>query len=281
MAESKIANAVRLTASALKPQQRALARARAVIGRDLPDFLQPLAFRLLESGAAHPQDFTGETLHPNARKQRHPRKRGRRRNGIRPFPTSFPEGSGITWENLYDARTEKILLGVTRYLEQSRLFGAYLEDKVLEIREDLPFRLQGFTPVRGNPEARYTFIAHAVYNVAKTMINQRLREIKTGAPTISLDETIDPDNELTLKDMLPYEDTTLRKAETLEILRKIFPLLEERDQAIVFLNAYLDLSISQVAERLGMCPGGIHNRLTKVIPSIAKKIAENMNGGVK
>lgn len=269
-------------ASAQKPQQNELARAAAIISRNLPDFLQPLANALLKGGIARPQDFTGETpRRANEPKQKQSRRRGRPRNGIRPFPTSFPVGSGITWDNLYDARTEKILSGVARYMAESRLFGADLEDKVTVVREEIPFSLQRFRPVPGKPDARYDFTAHAAYNTAKNLIRQRLREIEQGMPTISLEENLNAEGELTLKDTLSCEDTALRRDEAIDTLRLVFPQLEEQDQAIVFLSSWLELSISQIADRIGMSPNNVHYRLNTVIPRTAKEIVERDLGGAR
>lgn len=275
------ANAAK-AASAQKPQQNELARAAAIISRNLPDFLQPLANALLKGGIARPQDFTGETpRRANEPKQKQSRRRGRPRNGIRPFPTSFPVGSGITWDNLYDARTEKILSGVKRYLAESGLFGVDLEDKVQEIREELPFRLQSFTPVPGKPESRYKFTSTAVYNMAKSQISRRQCEIGQGMPTISLEENLNAEGELTLKDTLSCEDTALRRDEAIDTLRLVFPQLEEQDQAIVFLSSWFELSISQIADRIGMSPNNVHYRLNTIIPRTAKEIVERDLGGAR
>lgn len=278
----KINELAALAASAQKPQPNELARAAAIISRNLPDFLQSLANTLLKNGIARPQDFTGETpRRANEPKQKQYRRRGRPRNGIRPFPTSFPVGSGITWDNLYDARTEKILSSVARDMAETRLFGADLEDKVTVIREELPFRLQSFTPVPGKPEFRYKFTSTAVYNMAKNLIRQRLREIEQGMPTISLDENLNAEGGLTLKDTLYCEDTALRRDEAIDTLHLVFPQLEEQDQAIVFLSSWLELSISQIADRIGMSPNNVHYRLNTIIPRTAKEIVERDLGGAK
>lgn len=278
----KINELAALAASAQKPQQNELARATAIISRNLPDFLQPLANTLLKNGIARPQDITGETpRRANEPKQKQYHRRGRPRNGIRPFPTSFPVGSGITWDNLYDARTEKILSSVARDMAETRLFGADLEDKVTVIREELPFRLQSFTPVPGKPESRYKFTSTAVYNMAKSLIRQRLREIEQGMPTISLEENLNAEGGLTLKDTLSCEDTALRRDEAIDTIRLVFPQLEEQDQAIVFLSSWLELSISQIADRIGMSPNNVHYRLNTIIPRTAKEIVERDLGGAK
>lgn len=268
-------------ASAKKPQSQAQSRAEAIIRRDVPDFLRELVFGLLASGAARLQDFTESAPKPNAPKYRPQRGRGRHRKGIRPFPTTFPAGTGITWENLYDEQTEKILNGVKRYLAESGLFGVDLEDKVQEIREELPFRLQSFSPVPGKPESRYKFTSTAVYNMAKSQISRRQREIEQGMPTISLEENLNAEGELTLKDTLYCEDTALHRDEAIDTLRLVFPLLEEQDQAIVFLSSWLELSISQIADRIGMSPNNVHYRLNTVIPRTAKEIVERDLGGAR
>ena len=278
MAESTNVRAAKLAASAQKPQHDTLALAAVDISSRFPDFLQSLVIRLLESGKAYPEDFSGKTPYSNTPKPKEARKRGRRRKGVRPFPTSFPEDSGITWSNLYDARTKKILDGVTVYLAKANIFGADLEDVVLEIREALPFCLQKFSPVPGKPDARYSFTANALFNLAKSKIGQRRREIQDGLPTISLEETLDDDGELPILDTVPCEDNEQRVSEALEVLRVVFPLLEERDQAIAFMSAYLDLSVEQIGERLGMSQNGVHYRLVKVIPRVAKKIAAQKLG---
>ena len=270
------------SASAQKPQSQAQSRAEAIIRRDVPDFLRELVFGLLASGAARPQDFTESAQKPNAPKYRPQRGRGRHRKGIRPFPMAFPAGTGITWENLYDEQTEKILNGVKRYLAESGLFGADLEDKVQEIREELPFRLQSFTPVPGKPESRYKFTSTAVYNMAKSQISRRQREIELGMPTISLEEKLDADGELTIEDTLAADDAASRREDALDTLRLVFPALEERDQAIVFLHGYLELSIAQIAERLGMSANGVHHRLTVVIPRTAREAVKcDLKGGAR
>ena len=278
MADSTNVKAAKQAASAPKPQHDALALAAVDISSRFPDFLQSLVIRLLESGKAYPQDFSGKMPCFNDPKPKGTRRRGRHRKGIRPFPTSFPEGSGITWANMYDVRTEKILDGVAVYLAKTNIFGADLEDVVLEIREELPFCLQKFSPAPGKPDARYNFTANAAYNLAKSKIGQRRREIRDGLPTISLEESLDDDGELAIIDTIPCENNELRVAESLEMLRLVFPLLDERDQAIVFMSAYLDLSVAQIGERLGKKRGSIHYRLTKVIPRIAKKIAARTLG---
>ena len=281
MAEYLEDRAAKLAASAQKTQQTALSRAATIISRDYPDFLKTLAFSLLGSGKVLPEDITGETPKANAKKHRKSRRLGRHRNGIRPFPMSFPVGSGITWDNLYDVRTEKILSSVARYIAESRLFGADLEDIALEVREELPFRLQSFKPVPGNPEARYDFTANACFNLAKTHIRRRMREIEQGMPTISLEEHLDPEGEFKLKDAIGYDDPAVRRYEVLDELRLVFPQLEPQDQAIAFLGAYLGLSLSQMSARLGLSETGVEYRFKTVIPRIAREIRDRDLGGAK
>ncbi len=101
-------------------------------------------------------------------------------------------------------------------------------------------------------------------------------------PTISLEEKLDADGELTIEDTLAADDAASRREDVLDTLRLVFPALEERDQAIVFLHGYLELSIAQIAERLGMSANGVHHRLTVVIPRTAREaVKRDLKGGAR
>lgn len=260
-------------ASAQKPQPSLACEA---IRETVPWPLRQVALDSLANGVLKPCDFLPDPSAIHDRRKHIRRNRvGRPVGAQRPFPTTFPAGSGITYENLYDSRTATILEGCVRRLRESGVFhGAELDDKRMYLMEELPFMMQGFRP-DGNPESRYKFASTALGNRVTWLIRQRNAELRQHGATVSLNECINGDGELmdALDERecpeLCVRDRGLAAMECLEQLDLLVRRLDGETSLLILMKHVLGLKHETIASRLGLSRTAIARRL-KAIPDAAK-----------
>ena len=149
-------------------------QALAAISETIPAPLQPIAIQHLNGVCLKPEDFLPVSAKEDSRPKTSKGPVGRPAAAQKPFPESFPAGSGITYDNLYDSRTMKIIGGCLRRLHESRLFSeAELEDKRIELMESSPFMPQGFNPQTAVTDARYKFTSTVLGHMTSAIFNKR------------------------------------------------------------------------------------------------------------
>ena len=203
---------------------------------------------------------------------------GRPKNAARPFPTSFPAGSGITFDNLFDEHTKRIIEACVRRLRETRLFGGGdLDDCRMELMEALPFMLQGFSPSKAVKDARFRFTSTSLGNLTTAIINRRNAELRQGAPTVSLNEKINEEGELIdalgEKDCpsLCVRDKGLDGLMALDQLEFLVARMPERMSLLILMKHLLGMKDKDIASRLHV-PRGSVNSLLSEIPVTAKRI---------
>ena len=274
MAEYLEDRAAKTVASARNPQHQFACEA---IRETVPWPLHRIALDFLAGGILKPGDFLPDPTAVRDRRKRIRRNRVGRPAGVqRPFPTTFPAGSGITYENLYDARMAAILAGCVRRLRESGVFhGSELDDKRVYLMEELPFMMQGFSP-DGDPESRYRFASTALGNRVTWLIRQRNAELRQHGATVSLNERIDGDGELmdALDERecpeLCVRDRGLAAMECLEQLDMLVRRLARETSLLILMKHVLGLKDETIASRLGLSRTAIARRL-KAIPDAAKR----------
>lgn len=269
MAETTIVSAAK-AASAQKSQQNAKFIA-AIENCCIPTFVKPVIIELIGDGILFESDLERLTGDPNAKYEPNKRRRGRPQKEVTEFPESFPEQTGITsYDALFDERTKAIMMTAAIRILDSDTHVDYA-DMISEMWQKLPSKMMSFKAKPGDPESRYKFISTAVNNIANTFWGKRKRE-RERLPCVSLEEHLDSFGELTLENVIIREDHSTKDrnmAETLEELVRIFPKLDKRDQAILIMKTYFEMSFREIAERFGVVKNEIHYRMTVAIPAMA------------
>lgn len=248
--------------------------ALAAISETVPAPFQSIAFKYLNGICLKPEDFNQTPAKEGSTSKASERRVGRPTAEQRPFPTSFPAGSGITYSNLYDPRTMKIIGGCLRRLQESRLFSeAELDDCRIDLMEELPFMLQGFNPQAAVTDGRYKFTSTALGHRTDALFNKRN---STQRP-VSLNREINEDGELIdalgekdCADLCVY-DKGFAKMEALEELEYLASKLPERDVLLILMKHHLGMTEEEIAPRLQLSRSAVHKRLD-AIPELAKAI---------
>ena len=265
------------TASAQKPQQNAKFIA-AIENCCIPTFVKPVIIELIGDGILFESDLERLTGNPNAKYEPNKRRRGRPQKEVTEFPESFPEQTGITsYDDLFDKRTMAIMTTAAIRILDSDTHVDYA-DMISDMWLKLPGKMISFKAKPGDPESRYKFISTAVNNIANTFWGKRKRE-RECLPCVSIEEHLDSFGELTLENAIIREDHSTKDrnmAETLEELVRIFPKLDKRDQAILIMKTYFEMSFREIAERFGVVKNEIHYRLTVAIPAMAIRVSREV-----
>lgn len=249
-------------------------QALAAISETIPAPLQPIAIQHLNGVCLKPEDFLPVSAKEDSRPKTSKGPVGRPAAAQKPFPESFPAGSGITYDNLYDSRTMKIIGGCLRRLHESSLFSdAELEDKRVELMEKLPFMLQGFNPQTAVTDARYKFTSTVLGHMTSAIFNKR----SSRQRPISLNQKINEDGELI--DVLGEKDCAylcvydkgLAQMEALEELEHLVSNLPERYVLLILMKHQLGMTEEKIAPRLQISRSAVHKRLA-AIPELAKSI---------
>lgn len=248
--------------------------ALAAISETIPTPFQSIAIKYLNGVYLKPEDFLPTPAKEGSASKANKGRVGRPAAEQKPFPTSFPAGSGITYSNLYDPRTTKIIGGCLRRLQESRLFSeAELEDCRIDLMEALPFMLQGFKPQTAVKDARYKFTSTALGHRTDAIFNKRS---STQRP-VSLNREINEDGELIdalgekdCADLCVY-DKGFARMEALEELAYLVSKLPERDTLLILMKHHLGMTEEEIAPRLQLSRSAVHKRLV-AIPELAKTI---------
>lgn len=180
------------------------------------------------------------------------------------FQTSFADG--ITADNLFDSRTEKIIGCQADRLVRTGLFFQHERDDIQQtLRLALLHEMSNFA----SGGDRYTFAANVVCNYGKNLIAKRAREREaTNGAVLSLDEPmpggetfgelLEDDGEIT-----PYENA-VRK----ESVRHLFSRLEKVDREICagLMNGE---SLYDIARKIKMSRMGVTYRIQNFIRPVA------------
>ena len=275
MAELKLSAAK--TASVQKSQQNVTAAA-AIEKCCIPDFVKLIVIELMENGILTPDDLERLEGDPNAKCVPNKRKHGRPQKEVTEFPESFPEYTGITsYEDLFNERTKAIIAMAAARVLGSDTHVDYA-DMISEMWRKLPGKMMSFKAKPGDPESRYKFISTAVNNIANTF-GAKLKRERERLPCISLDALLDGYGELTVGGIIVHEDRSTKDrnmAETLEVLARVFPKLDKRDQAFVILKTYFEMSYREIAERFDVAKNEVFYRLTVAIPEMAIRVSREV-----
>ena len=259
------------------PFKAATAATANEIVRTLPTSVQSTVNEMLKKGILFPSDLERLTGDPNTKYPPNKRKQGRPRKEVTSYPASFPESTGIkSYDDLFDAKTEKIIKAAGKRLFETGLFNSDFEDMEQELRMRLPSMILKFKAVPGKPEFRYRFISTAVYNKVNRMIETRRRE-NSHLSFVSLEENLDETGELTLENAIACDDPSSRDrafAEMCEELEYWFSKLDMRDREIAFMRACLKMSYGEIAKRLGVVKNEVFYRMTVAIPTKIKAMKE-------
>lgn len=256
---------------------RAMARATASFSREIPYPFQAIARKGLDSGTLKPEDFLPDPPAPVKQTKKRRSRSGRPANAMQPFPKSFPAGSGITYDNLYDQRTMSIIGACLERLRESGLFSdTRLEEVRAELMEALPFKMQQFKPMQAIQDARYKFTSTALGNMTTAIFNKAMAEATANA-TVFLNEPVNGDAEL--MDVLSEQecpelyvrDKGLARMEALENLEFLVGKMSERDVLLILMHHVLNMTEETMAARLHCSKTAVHKHL-EVIPKHAKAI---------
>lgn len=259
-----------------------IARA-AALRYDIPDYLYPTFQVLLSEGIISEQDF--EPSRGDAKvKDKEPSTSGQ----MQPYPVNFPAETGITYENIFDRRTEKIIAVALKRAVNSGLFLSPPIEVESAIRRKLPFAMLKFIPLPEKPDSRYVFTSTVVYNLVKSMITRKRGRISEDAETksqkpylVSLDREFNDNDRRNLLEIIPdrSSDRLKRQQEASEELVVILPRLSGRDRQILFMHSWLNLTYREIGKRLGISKSAVEKRLNSKIPHIARRITAE--GGIR
>lgn len=242
---------------------------------EVPDALLSTFISLYEAGIITDCDFT-RTCASTSSQAQEPCSASQ----LPEFPETFPEETGITYENLFDERTKKIIAAALRRLVSTGLFSNPPADQESEIRMKLPSKMLKFTPNPDDRDARYKFTSTVVYRMINTMISRRRKKYQVIE---SLEKQVNKDGSITLADVINDEaaDRMQSRMVACDQLGWYLPMLKERDRQILFMNVWLGLTYREIARRLGVTKTAIEKRLSIVIPNIVKSAMVKENGGAK
>lgn len=182
------------------------------------------------------------------------------------FETTFADG--ITADNLFDARTEKIIGCQADRLVCTGLFPQHEREDLQQIlRLALLHEMSNF--VSGSD--RYTFAANVAANYGKNLIAKRAKEREeTGGAVLSLNELL-PDG-TTREDHIAKEDDCSESLK--DRVREFLTGLSETDRIIcgaLMGGASIRDIVNDKDLKLGMSFSGIRHRIVNIIRPAAVK----------
>jgi RNA polymerase sigma-B factor len=111
-------------------------------------------------------------------------------------------------------------------------------------------------------------------------------ELGNAYETVSLDSRLDNQGDsgpMTLAEFIGDEDSTLQNINSFDDLREAIGTLDEREQAIIKLRFFSDLSQTEVAQRLRISQMHVSRLQQKALKKLKALLAENervQRGGV-
>jgi RNA polymerase sigma factor for flagellar operon FliA len=176
---------------------------------------------------------------------------------------------------------KKIMMNYTRLVHYVIHNSRFINLEILDDRDYFQFGIEGLSEAidRFDPDYGTKFETYAIQRIRGKIIDElrKLQKKRTSADgvvysNISINSTIDEDENYTLSDMLPssYDSPNeeVEKNEAIEFLTEEIKTLPERDRMILSLYYYEHLNYQEISEILNITVSRVsqvHSKITKTL----------------
>ena len=181
---------------------------------------------------------------------------------------------------------KKIMMNYTRLVHYVIHNSRFINLEILDDRDYFQFGIEGLSEAidRFDPDYGTKFETYAIQRIRGKIIDElrKLQKKRTSADgvvysNISINSTIDEDENYTLSDMLPssYDSPNeeVEKNEAIEFLTEEIKTLPERDRMILSLYYYEHLNYQEISEILNITVSRVSQVHSKIIKTLRIKLA--------
>jgi len=181
---------------------------------------------------------------------------------------------------------KKIMMNYTRLVHYVIHNSRFINLDILDDRDYFQFGIEGLSEAidRFDPDYGTKFETYAIQRIRGKIIDElrKLQKKRPGADgtnftTISINSTIDEDENYSLSDIIPsdYDTPTeeLEKNEAIEFLTGAIKGLPERDRMILSLYYYEHLNYQEISEILSITVSRVSQVHSKIIKTLKVKLA--------
>ncbi len=181
---------------------------------------------------------------------------------------------------------KKIMMNYTRLVHYVIHNSRFINLEILDDRDYFQFGIEGLSEAidRFDPDYGTKFETYAIQRIRGKIIDElrKLQKKRTSNDgvvysNISINSTIDEDENYTLSDILPssYDSPNeeVEKNEAIEFLTEEIKTLPERDRMIINLYYYEHLNYQEISEILNITVSRVSQVHSKIIKTLRTKLA--------
>ena len=181
---------------------------------------------------------------------------------------------------------KKIMMNYTRLVHYVIHNSRFINLDILDDRDYFQFGIEGLSEAidRFDPDYGTKFETYAIQRIRGKIIDElrKLQKKRTSNDgivynNVSINSTIDEDENYTLSDMLPssYDSPNeeVEKNEAIEFLTEEIKTLPERDRMILSLYYYEHLNYQEISEILNITVSRVSQVHSKIIKTLRIKLA--------